>query len=100
MKFLQESCNSNPADLKVWLSPAVGKVTYPITKKGGKSLQELILEQLASAGVPRGNIEVCEVDTAVDPNYFSHSRWKAGKQENDDRFAVVAMMRERSESAV
>ena len=98
--YLREKCGSQPADLKVWLGPAVGKATYPLLKKDGKGLHELITEQLVQTGVLRENIEVSSVDTAADPNYFSHSQWKAGKQTGGDgRFAVVAMMTERSESA-
>lgn len=98
--FLQENYDSKPSDLQAWLSPAVGKATYPIEEKGGRGLQELILEQLQRAGVQSGNIEVCAVDTATDPNYFSHSQFKAGNQATDGRFAVVAMMNEQGEPAV
>lgn len=98
--YLQEKCGSQPADLKVWLGPAVGKATYPLLKKDGKGLHELITEQLVQTGILRENIEVSSVDTAVDPNYFSHSQWKAGKQAGGDgRFAIVAMMRGRGETA-
>jgi copper oxidase (laccase) domain-containing protein len=100
VEFLQQNCNSDPTDLKVWLSPAVGKASYPILKKDGKGLHEVILDQLAAAGVLRENIEVCNVDTAVDANYFSHSEFKKGNRESDGRFAVVAMMRERGETAL
>jgi copper oxidase (laccase) domain-containing protein len=101
VRFLQENCNSAPAGLKVWLSPAVGKATYPIAKKDGRGLHELIVGQLLQAGVLMENIEVCKIDTATDPDYFSHSQFKAGKQAGvDGRFAVVAMMRGRGEPAV
>lgn len=101
VEFLQQNCYSNPVDLKVWLSPAVGKATYPIAKKGGKGLHEIIVEQLMQAGVSSENIEMSRIDTATDPNYFSHSQFKAGKQAGiDGRFAVVAMMRGRGEPAV
>jgi len=99
VEFLQQTCNSNPNDLKVWLSPAVGKATYPLAKKGGKGLHEVIVEQLLEAGVSRNNIEISSVDTATDPNYFSHSEFKKGNREFDGRFAVVAMMRGRGETA-
>jgi copper oxidase (laccase) domain-containing protein len=100
VEHLQQNYGSSPSDLKVWLGPAVGKATYPIVKKGGRGLHELILEQLAEVGVPSGNVEVCKIDTATDPNYFSHSLFKAGKQTGGDgRFAVVAMMSEQGEPA-
>lgn len=100
VEHLQQKYGSNPADLKIWLGPAVGKATYPIVKKGGRGLHELILEQLAEAGILSGNIEVCSADTATDPSYFSHSLFKAGKQTGGDgRFAVVAMMTEQGKPA-
>lgn len=95
VEFLQQNCNSDPSNLKVWLSPAVGKATYPLTKKGGNGLHEEILAQLSRAGVLTKNTEVCEADMAIDDNYFSHSEFKKGSRKFDGRFAVVAMMRGR-----
>lgn len=92
--YLTEQFDSNPADLKVWLSPAVGRASYPLTALDGKGLHEAIIEQLTSAGVPADGIEASAVDTALNADYFSHSEHLAGRQTDDGRFAVVAMMRD------
>jgi len=97
--FLQENFGCNPTDIMAWLGPAVGSATYPIMKKDGKSLHAVIADQLHAAGVTARNIEICNVDTAVDQNYFSHSEFKKGHRTTDGRFAVVAMMTERGETA-
>ena len=52
VEYLVKQCNANPKDIKAWVSPAVGKATYPIHAKGGKSLHEIIHGQLLAAGVP------------------------------------------------
>jgi copper oxidase (laccase) domain-containing protein len=90
--YLEKNFASEPKDIKVWVSPAVGKATYPIRAKGGKSLHEIISEQLEQARVPKENVEICSVDTASDENYFSHSQFKAGNRNFDGRHAIVAMM--------
>lgn len=79
-------------DIKVWLSPAVGKASYPLHVFGGKSLHEVIKEQLVQAGVKAAHIEVSDVDTAIDENYFSHSQFLKGNEPLAGRFAIVAMM--------
>ena len=99
VEYLVKQCNANPKDIKAWVSPAVGKATYPIHAKGGKSLHEIIHGQLLAAGVPEGNIEMSAVDTAVSEDYFSHSQFKAGNRSFDGRFAVVAQMTGQGEPA-
>lgn len=94
IQFLRDEFDSNPENLLVWLSPAVGKNSYPLDFFKGKGLQEVILEQLIKSGVNPSNIELSPVDTAEDPDYYSHSQYKAGKQDGDGRFAIVAMMSE------
>lgn len=90
--YLEDNFATNPKNLKVWVSPAVGNATYPIHAKGDKSLHEVIAEQLAQAGMPSENVEISDVDTAEDENYYSHSQFKVGNRDFDGRFAVVAMM--------
>lgn len=99
VEYLVKQCNANPKDIKAWVSPAVGKATYPIHAKGGKSLHEIIHGQLLAAGVPEGNIEMSAVDTAVSEDYFSHSQFKAGNRSFDGRFAIVAQMTGQGEPA-
>lgn len=90
--YLRSEFDSSPAELLVWLSPAVGKDSYPLHELGGKGLHEAIVQQMAAAGVSPSNIEASHVDTAESPDYFSHSEYKAGNRPTDGRFAIVAMM--------
>ena len=80
-------------DIKVYLSPAAGKDSYPIHSLNGKGLQEAAIEQLMSAGIDRANIEVDERDTAKDEQLFSHSEFLKGNRSDDGRFAVFAMLK-------
>jgi hypothetical protein len=99
--YLVDFFASDPAAIQAWLSPAVGKATYPLHAMNDKSLHEVIVEQLLAAGLQRENIEVSAVDTARDGNYFSHSEYLAGNRSSKGRFAVVAMMMgEQGEPAV
>lgn len=92
IEYLKNEFGSNPFDLAVWLSPAVGKESYPLYALGGISLHEAATTQLLEAGVRPDNIEISYVDTAASPDYFSHSEFLAGNRPTDDRFALVAMM--------
>jgi copper oxidase (laccase) domain-containing protein len=98
VKYLKDTFASNPAELKVWLSPGVGKASYPLHRFGGKGLQEVIMDQLLASGVQEPNIEKSNIDTATSENYYSHSEYLKG---NDDygRFAIVAEMRAQGEPA-
>lgn len=87
-----EKHGAKAEDVKVWLSPAVGKASYPLHRLGGKSLHEIIKEQLVRTGVKADHIETSGVDTAVDENYFSHSQFLKGNEPFAGRFAIVAMM--------
>lgn len=92
VRYLVENFGIKPTDLLVWLSPAVGKATYPLTAFSGKSLYEVIVGQLTGVGVKQENIEVSDVDTATDKNYYSHSQYLKGNEAEKGRFAIVAMM--------
>lgn len=87
-----ENHGARVADIKVWLSPAVGKASYPLHTFGGKSLHEIIKEHLLRVNVKANNIEVSDVDTATDENYFSHSQFLKRNESTPGRFAIVAMM--------
>lgn len=101
VEYLIDSFASNPATIQAWLSPAVGKASYPLHVLDNKGLHEVIVEQLLAAGLQEKNIEVSGVDTARDANYFSHSEYLAGNRSSKGRFAVVAMMMgEQGEPAV
>lgn len=92
VKFLQDTYGTNPAKLKVWLSPAPGKQVYPIFKLGGQGMKETALQQLQQASVLLENITDNQADTATDDNYFSHSEFLKGNKPTDGRVAMVAMM--------
>jgi len=92
VEFMREKFGSKPEDILAWLSPAVGKASYPLHAFDGKGLSEVIVEQLHAAGVRPENIEVSPIDTATDDNYFSHSEFKRGHQPSDGRQAVAVMI--------
>ncbi|HET6622875.1 MAG TPA: laccase domain-containing protein [Candidatus Saccharimonadales bacterium] len=91
VEFLVDNLGATLKDIKAWLGPTVGAATYPLFDFGGRSLQNVIVEQLMTAGLKREQIEICPVDVAEDERYFSHSQFKKGKRPYDGRFAVVAM---------
>ncbi|HSW78276.1 MAG TPA: laccase domain-containing protein [Candidatus Chromulinivoraceae bacterium] len=98
VEFLAEQYGTDPATLKIWLSPGVGKASYPLHKFKGESLHEVIARQLVGVGVSMSHIENSHIDTATSSNYYSHSEYLKG---NDDqgRFAIVAEMCEQGEPA-
>jgi hypothetical protein len=99
IEYLTKHFNTNPKDVKVWLSPAVGKETFPVYALNNKGLHEAILEQLHAAGVQDSNIEENLVDTATSPDYFSYSAFLKGNKPVNGRFGVVASMRVQGEPA-
>ncbi len=93
VQFLETEFKVEPANLLVWLSPAVGVKTYPVFKRDNLGLRQIAKQDLLTVGVKSGNIEICPVDTASDQRYFSHSQYIKGNRLKDGRFAVVAMMK-------
>jgi copper oxidase (laccase) domain-containing protein len=89
--FLVRHYATDPGELKVWLSPAVGKATYPLHAFDGKSLHEVVEAQLIEAGIKMEHIENANVDTAASDDYYSHSQHLKGQDESG-RFAIVAAM--------
>jgi copper oxidase (laccase) domain-containing protein len=92
VEYLIREFDSQPEDLKVWVSPAVGYESYPLHAFNNRGLHEVIIEQLTQAGVLPDNIETSSIDTAESDYYFSHSEYLAGNRSEDARFAIVAMM--------
>jgi copper oxidase (laccase) domain-containing protein len=90
VEYLKSAFATDPSELKVWISPSVGKATYPLHAFEGRGLQEVIIEQLHEAGV--NMIEASRVDTAHDDHYYSHSEFLKDSKADNGRFAVVAMM--------
>lgn len=92
VEYMCRQFGSSPAQIRVELSPAVGKKTYPLHAFEGRGMHEVAIEQLKAAGISTNNIQVMGVDTALDPNYYSHSQYLKGAQTESGRHAVVAMM--------
>ncbi|HMH70541.1 MAG TPA: laccase domain-containing protein [Candidatus Saccharimonadales bacterium] len=99
VEFLKTHYATDPSQLKIWLSPGVGKATYPLRAFDGKGLHEVIISQLLEVGAKKENIEHGAIDTATTEQYYSHSEFLKGNQEQAGRFAIVAQMRERGEPA-
>lgn len=91
--YMASEFGSIPTEVLVWLSPSVGRETYPLHDFDNRSLNEVALEQLAAAGILLNNIQVDPRDTAKDAKFFSHSEFLKGNRSNDGRQAVVTMMR-------
>ena len=92
IEYLVNEHGSNPADLTVWLSPAASKHYYPLYSFDNRSLHDVTIEQLTQAGVLPEHITASSIDSAADPQYYSHSQFLQDKRPDDGRFAVVAMM--------
>jgi copper oxidase (laccase) domain-containing protein len=92
VSYLVEQFGVNPATLKVWLSPAPNKQSYPIFALNNKGMKEVLLEQLSEAGITSDHITDNSADTITDPDYYSHTAFLNGKTDEDGRFAMVAMM--------
>lgn len=94
---------SQAKDLQIWMSPSITQKNYRMdyfdhtndtnwhnfcrqTANGIYLDMQGFNRSLAiQAGVPANNIVISPIDTADDPNYFSHSAGDTG-----GRFAVVA----------
>lgn len=92
IEFLINEFKSNPKDIQVWLSPAAGKDNYPLFAFDNRSLADVAITQMVSAGISQRNINATNIDTTIDKTYYSHSQFLLGKQKNDYRFAIVAIM--------
>lgn len=96
-------CGSQAKDLQIWMSPSITQKNYRMdyfnhvdeiswqnfcrqTADGIYLDMQGFNRSLAiQAGVPGDNISISPIDTADNPNYFSHSAGDAG-----GRFAVLA----------
>lgn len=93
IEYMAERFGTDPGAVAVWLSPAAGEANYPLFDFENKSLHEVAVRQLVSAGVARTNIKIDDRDTTNDSQLFSHSEFLKGRQTTDGRQAAVAMMR-------
>jgi copper oxidase (laccase) domain-containing protein len=92
IEYLTQHHQSQPSELKIWMTPAAGKDVYPIWALGNRGMKEVALEQLAEAGIDPANITDNPVDTDKDPNYFSYTNFYNGRADVDGDHMIVAMM--------
>lgn len=91
VEYLQTQYDTNPSRLLVWLSPSPNQTAYPLWKFDHKSFRDVLTTQLQDAGVNAANIEVSNIDTATDHEYYSHSEFLKGNRQTDGRYAIAAM---------
>lgn len=105
VEYLATQYGCEPNDLQIWLSPSVSQCSYkmdyfdyaqdenwrPFCQEADDGVYLDIAgynrQSFIDSGVQPGNIQVCDIDTATDPNYPSHVGG------DNTRFAIVAMMR-------
>ena len=90
--YFMKQYSLKPEDISIWISPSVGKETYPLHKFNNQSLNEVAREQFMQAGVKMDKIQDESIDVATHPDYYSHSSFLEGKQSDDGRFAIVAVL--------
>jgi copper oxidase (laccase) domain-containing protein len=90
---LQDTYGTNPIDILVWMSPSPNGDAYPLWAFDDRSFKDVLFEQFCAAGVPKSSIEVSEIDTITDPEYFSHSEFLKGNRPTDGRYAIAAVLR-------
>lgn len=93
IEFMKFKYGTKPEDVRVWLSPSPNGEDYPLWKRDNKSFRDVVTEDLLSVGVSEENIEVSDVDTVTNENYFSHSEFLKGNRAHDGRYAIVAKLR-------
>jgi copper oxidase (laccase) domain-containing protein len=91
---LKRTYGSDPATLRVWLTPAPSKDNYKIWKLNNKGMKEATFEQLYAAGILQENITDNPAESDKDPNYFSYSAFLKGNRDIDGDYAIIAMMTE------
>lgn len=92
IKYLVHTHGSRPEALQVTLSPSAGRINYPLHMFSGRSMQDVVCDQLSSAGVLLEHIQTSSIDTTTTFDLYSHSEYMKGNRENDGRFAVVAVL--------
>lgn len=90
--YLQQQYACDAATLRVWLTPSAGKASYPMHMFDNRSLKEVAISQLVSAGILVDNITDDPTDTTTDKRYFSHSEFLKGNRLENGRHAIVAVM--------
>jgi len=92
VEYFTEHYGSNPADIKVWLTPAPGKESYQIYALDHKGMKEVTFEQLQRAGILLENIIDDPRDTATDPDFYSYSEFLKGNRNEDGDHMIAAVI--------
>lgn len=92
VKFMHDKFGSKPEDILVWVGPSPNGTDYPLWKRDNKGFRDAIFEDLTRAGIASDHIEISDVDTVTNTNYFSHSEFLKGNRDSDGRFAIVARL--------
>ncbi len=92
VEHLVEHFKSNPADIKVWLTPAAGKEEYPIWALHNKGMKEAALEQLETAGIRQENLHDDSRSTTADTDFYSYSEFLKGNRKEDGDHMIAAVM--------
>jgi copper oxidase (laccase) domain-containing protein len=107
---LIQKINSPTAQIKVYAGPHISRKSYRFIDKdiSDKKLDDswsgyitseedgvhlnllgYVIDELEQSGIKPENIEINEIDTGADPNYFSHRRHKlTGEPTGRNRFAA------------
>ena len=92
VQYMTQQYGSDPANLLVWLGPSPNGTDYPLWAFGHRSFTDVLTKQLLSSGIQQDHLEISQVDTSTNSDYFSHSQFLKGRQETDGRYAIVAMI--------
>lgn len=93
VKFMHDKFGSKPEDILVWIGPTPNGSEYPLWKRDNKSFRDAIHEDLTHAGITSDHIEISDIDTVTNTDYFSHSEFLKGNRDQDGRFAIAAVVR-------
>jgi copper oxidase (laccase) domain-containing protein len=93
VKHFVDTYQSHPGNLKLWLTAAPGRQSYPLWAFNNRDFKEVVFEQLHRAGIKDENIVDDTSDSSTDERFFSHSEFLAGRRPTDGRYAIVAMMK-------
>lgn len=112
-KYLKDNFQTDPADLKIWISPSISAESYVLQyadfatsnpdwadfckKVDGGYITDnagFNKSQFIKSGVPAENIEISDVDTAKSEDYWSHHHEVSVKGNPvPPRFAIVASLK-------
>lgn len=92
VEYLVSRFESEPKDIKVWLTPAASKSAYPLWNMENRGMKEVLIEQLISAKISQSFINDNPSETDKDARYYSHSEYINGRSSDSGRYAIIATM--------